>query len=94
MVPLRVYGSAVYRLGTGNTGGAFESVHETTIGFTRVRAYGVTKFSWSSSNACEVGDVVAVMECPWYARGSCISEPVAQRENVLSNLVTLVEVIK
>ena len=47
-------------------------------------------FRWSAaSNACEVTDKVAVTECPWYARGSCASEPVTQREKVLRNLATM-----
>ena len=49
--------------------------------------------SWSaSSNACEVTDIVRVTECPWYARANCALEPEMQREKVLRNLVTLVEV--
>ena len=42
--------------------------------------------------SCEVTDKVIVTECPWYARGSCASEPVTQREKVLRNLAALVEV--
>ena len=42
-----VLGSAVYRFGTtggSDAGGAFESVHETVIGFIRVKAEGTTTF--------------------------------------------------
>ena len=44
--------------------------------------------------SCEVTDKVIVTECPWYARGSCASEPVTQREKVLRNLANFVEVRK
>ena len=50
-----VLGSAVYRFGTtggSDAGGAFESVHETVIGFIRVKAEGTTTFR------CGVGSFV------------------------------------
>ena len=51
VLPLKVYGSAVYRVGSDDMGGAFESVHETVVGFARVRAEGATEFSWEVINS-------------------------------------------
>ena len=49
MIPLKVYGSAVYRLGSSGADGAFESVHETVVGFVvRVEAEGTTEFRFAT----------------------------------------------